>query len=150
MVNFFTEYNLDIDEPEIRKKVEPTDLFMLCGEERFRPDEDMVDKRILYEITGRKQEGDHLISDTESEEEEEEEEEVDRDTIEQKAKDIWKTMDSANLVPPKSLQKQGSKKDFVPSLLSQMSIRSSNRPDRLQKKDSYFGTLQEEDSFGSD
>ena len=60
---------MDIDEPEISEKVVPTNLFELCAEDRFRPSEDVVDKRILYEITGRKQEGDHLISDTESDDE---------------------------------------------------------------------------------
>ena len=54
MIKYFAEYQLDEDNLEIPEKKELTTIKELCGKDKFKPEEDMVDKRILYSITGRK------------------------------------------------------------------------------------------------
>jgi len=53
MVRFFKEYHIDADHPklEIKKSSIPNINKLL---EDFNPEENFIDRRILYEITGRK------------------------------------------------------------------------------------------------
>ena len=66
-MHFFRSYHIDEDCRLAEKKL-PETLEDLCGRDKFRPAEDVVDRRILYEITGRKQDDDDLISSTDEDE----------------------------------------------------------------------------------
>jgi hypothetical protein len=58
LVKYFKNYHLDLDNLELPKKVPNETLQHLM--KRFNPTDDPIDKRILYEITGRKGQNDRF------------------------------------------------------------------------------------------
>ena len=67
LVPYFRPYHIDEDNPELPepKSQEPNSRTLA----NFNPDTDIIDRKILYEITGRKKDPDEKFSDESSEEE---------------------------------------------------------------------------------
>ena len=61
-MNYFKLVHSQVGEPKTKKKGEGDTVAALT--KGFNPEEDIIDRRMLYEITGRRQTNDYLFSDS--------------------------------------------------------------------------------------
>ena len=74
---------------------------------KFDPENDKIDKRILYEVTGRRQHGDDLFSDTESSSDDDSDSDSDDDGKDKVSKGVSNT---SNLLSIGTARKAGDRR----------------------------------------